>query len=84
MAKYQNAFDTCNQDIIMKEIYKHNGNAYVILDKRPIRRFCESAVESPNMEYVQLYMKWRGADHVLSTNTHFLFCKTIQEAEIVP
>jgi hypothetical protein len=33
------------------------------------------------MEYVQLYRDWVGADHVLRTPTHFLFCETIQEAE---
>jgi len=36
--------------------------------------------EEPNMEMVQVYMKWRGADHVLRTQTHFLFCETIQDA----
>jgi hypothetical protein len=26
-------------------------------------------------------MQWRGADHVLRSNTHFMFCETIQDAQ---
>lgn len=33
------------------------------------------------MEYVQLYRDWVGADHVLRTPTHFLFCETVQSIE---
>ena len=33
------------------------------------------------MKYVNLYMKWCGADHVLRNQTHFLFCETIEETE---
>ena len=84
MEEYTNAVNTRHKDITMKQVYKHNGNAYVILDKRTIRHFCESIADTPNMEYVQLYMKWQGADHVLRTESHFLFCETIQDAELVP
>ncbi len=39
--------------------------------------------EQPNMEYVQLYMQWRECDHVLRSDTHFMFCETIKDAEYV-
>ena len=35
------------------------------------------------MDYVKLYMEWVGADHVLRSETHFIFCETIQEAKII-
>ena len=35
------------------------------------------------MEYVQMYMKWLKCDHVLNNQTHFMFCETIHDAEIV-
>jgi hypothetical protein len=33
------------------------------------------------MEYVQMYRDWVGADHVLRTATHFLFCETVPTVE---
>jgi len=35
------------------------------------------------MELVQAYRDWMGCNHVLRTQTHFLFCETIEEAEII-
>jgi hypothetical protein len=62
------------------QVYQHNDAKYIILDQRPIFVFTKTMDEEPNMEMVQVYMKWRGADHVLRTQTHFLFCETIQDA----
>lgn len=62
------------------QVYQHNDAKYIILDQRPIFVFSKTMDEEPNMEMVQVYMKWRGADHVLRTQTHFLFCETIQDA----
>ncbi len=67
----------------MKPVYKHGDNAYIILDQKLISHFAKKLDEEPNMEYVQMYMQWRGADHVLRSNTHFLFCETIKDAEYV-
>jgi hypothetical protein len=61
-------------------VFQHNDSKYIILDQRPIHVFAKTMDEEPNMEMVQVYMKWRGADHVLRTQTHFLFCETIQDA----
>jgi len=67
----------------MRQVYKHGDGAYVVLDQKPISHFAKKLDEEPNMEYVQLYMQWRKADHVLRSNTHFLFCETINDAEYV-
>ena len=63
------------------QIQVHNDTAYKILRAQFISHFAPRLDEQPNMEYVQLYRDWVGADHVLRTPTHFLFCETIQEAE---
>ena len=63
-----------------KQLYIHNDTAYIVLDQQSITTFVRSVDVEPNMEMVQVYMQWRRADHVLRTQTHFLFCETIQEA----
>jgi hypothetical protein len=65
----------------MRQIYRHGDGAYIILDQKLISHFAKKLDEEPNMEYVQMYMQWRGADHVLRSNTHFMFCETIQDAQ---
>jgi hypothetical protein len=67
----------------VKQVYNHNGESYIILDQRPIHHFIKNHEQQPNMKYVQMYMKWCQADHVLRNQTHFLFCETIQDAEII-
>ena len=59
-------------------VYKHNGESYIILDQVPTHHFSKTFQD---MKYVNLYMKWCGADHVLRNQTHFLFCETIEETE---
>ena len=63
-----------------KQLYIHNDTAYIVLDQQSINTFAPALDAEPNMEMVQVYMQWRRADHVLRTQTHFLFCETIQEA----
>lgn len=67
----------------MRTIYKHGDAAYIILKQKPISHFTRKIGEQPDMEYVKLYMEWVRADHVLRSETHFMFCETIQEAEII-
>jgi hypothetical protein len=64
----------------MKQLYFHNGNAYLILRRIPIGRF-EIDHGPQNMERVKIFRDWIGADHVLKDQTHFLFCETIQDIE---
>jgi hypothetical protein len=67
----------------MKTVYKHGDAAYIILKQKPISHFARKLGELPNMDYVKMYMEWVQADHVLRSETHFMFCETIQEAEII-
>jgi len=67
----------------MRSIYKHGDAAYIILKQKPISHFARKLGELPNMDYVKIYMEWVQADHVLRSETHFMFCETIQEAEII-
>lgn len=66
----------------MRSVYLHNDSAYIIMQQKPIHYFAKTMDdEYPNMEYVNMYMKWLGADHVLRTQTHFLFCETIPDVD---
>jgi hypothetical protein len=67
----------------MTPIYKHGDAAYVILRKKPISYFAAKLGEMPNMDYVKIYMEWVQADHVLRSDTHFMFCETVQDAQII-
>ena len=67
----------------MKQLYKHNDTWYIIHRDIPISLFAnkEGII---NLEAVK---EWRdylsNVDHVLRTESHFLFAETIQEAEII-
>jgi len=63
------------------QIYFHNENAYIVLREKPIYAFSKTFESEPDMELVQSFMKWCKADHVLRTQTHFLFCETIPDAD---
>ena len=67
----------------MKSVYKHGDAAYYVVAKKPVQHFAKTYGDQPNMEYVQMYMKWLKCDHVLNNQTHFMFCETIHDAEIV-
>jgi len=60
-----------------------NDNAYVVKREVPTHNFAKDSQNGLNMELVQDYMRWVGCDHVLRTQTHFLFCETIPDAEII-
>ncbi len=65
----------------MRPVYKHNDKAYIVLRQKLIYAFSKTMDEEPNMELVQEFMKWIGADHVLRTQTHFMFCETIPDVD---
>jgi hypothetical protein len=46
-----------------------------------IDKFATQGTNQLNMDLVQAYRNWQGCDHVLRSQTHFMFCQTIQEAE---
>jgi hypothetical protein len=63
----------------MTPLYYHNKEAYIVKRSVLIHHFAPSLDTEPNLEYVQMYRDWVGADHVLRTPTHFLFCETIHD-----
>jgi hypothetical protein len=65
----------------MKELYLHNGTAYLVMRRKSIESFSTKIGDNPNMEWVQMYMTWCGADHVLRDNSQFIFCETIKDVE---
>ena len=59
-----------------RELYQHQGNLYKIL--RRIRHH-----NLLNLDFVKEMKDFViGCDHVLKDSTHYLFCITIQDAEI--
>ena len=65
----------------MTPLYYHNNEAYIVKRSVLIHHFASTLNDEPNMEYVQMYRDWVGADHVLRTPTHFLFCETIRDTD---
>jgi|TARA_Y100000034_G_scaffold130651_1_gene189576 hypothetical protein len=62
----------------MYKLFNHQGNVYKILREIPFHNF-----EKDGMEKVKAWRDWLGADHVLKSKTHFMFCETIKNAEVV-
>lgn len=60
-----------------------NGNAYVVKREVATHNFSIKGENRLNMDMVQAFRDWLGCDHVLRTQTHFLFCETIHDAEVV-
>ena len=67
----------------MKQFYRHGDSCYLIHRDILISHFANKEGVL-NMDNVKI---WRdglnGVDHVLRTESHFLFVETIQEAEII-
>jgi hypothetical protein len=63
----------------MKQLYFYNNNVYVVLRAIHISNFYNK--EELNREYLNGWKEYLGADHVLKTDTRFLFCETVSEPE---
>ena len=57
-----------------------NDSAYVVKQEVSVGTFSVKGSNKLNMELVQAYRDWKGCDHVLRSQTHFMFCETIEEA----
>ena len=62
---------------MINQLYKHQGKIYKILRRVPHHNFPNQKDVKDCRDYI-----W-GCDHVLKDPTHFLFCETVQEAEVV-
>jgi arginine decarboxylase-like protein len=59
-----------------------NDRGFVVKREMPVHRFEVKGSNRLNMELCQAYRDYLGCDHVLRTKTHFLFCETIEDAEL--
>jgi hypothetical protein len=67
----------------MKQLYFHNNTAYLIHRHIAISLFADKSGVI-NFDDVKLWRDYLpNVDHVLRTETHFLFVETIQDAEVV-
>ena len=62
-------------------IIKHNDIVYRVIATKPFFRFAKRLDEQPNTEYVDLYKNWVGADTIIQSETHFMFCETIPDID---
>jgi len=60
-----------------------NDRAFVVKQEVAVGRFEVKGENRLNMKLCQDYRDYLGCDHVLRTQTHFLFCETIEEAKII-
>jgi len=65
--------------MILKEIYFSSGKAYLILSKIPIYIFTKNDIL--NRDKLNLYKEWYRADHILKTDSHFMFVENIEDVE---
>jgi hypothetical protein len=63
------------------EIIKHEDKAYGVLRQVPMHRFAERFDTQPNGEHVNMYKQWIGADTIIQTDTHFMFCELIPDVD---
>lgn len=69
--------------MILNYVKYINDQAYVVKRETPIHMFVKKKENTINMELLQSYRDYLGCDHVLRSQTHFLMCETIAEAEII-
>ena len=60
-----------------------NDEAYVVKRETPSHMVHKKNENTINMELLQSYRDYLGCNHVLRSQTHFLMCEVIAEAEII-
>ena len=65
---------------MFKKPYEHNGNLYLIIREMPLHNFTRKD-GSIIPEVFNGWKEYLGAEHVLKTKTHFLFCEKVQDVE---
>jgi hypothetical protein len=62
------------------ELINHNDKLYIPV--RSIRKESFAQDEKLNLKNAEIYRNMIGCDHVLQNESHFIFCRTVLEAEI--
>ena len=65
----------------MNSIYIHNDSAYQIKRQIPIYMFSNKDTDIIDMVEVKRFRDWIKCDHVLKSDSHFIFCHTIPDIE---
>ena len=68
----------------MNELYRHNDKLYIIKRQVPQHNFIkrgETKIGKEGMDYLNAWRNRSSCDHVLRTQTHYLFCQTITDIE---
>jgi len=64
----------------MKELFFNNGKAYLVLRRIPLHNFTtkDGGILA---DAFNGWKAWLGAEHVLKTSTHFIFCLVVPDVE---
>tara|TARA_R110000796_G_scaffold109556_2_gene220973 strand:+ start:48 stop:281 length:234 start_codon:yes stop_codon:yes gene_type:complete len=65
----------------MMPLYKHGDRLFQIKREIPLHNFQRKGTNHLDMEYVKAWRDWLGAEHVLRTQTHFLFVMRVDDVE---
>ena len=71
------------EEIVIGKLLKYNGNFYRLVRQMPLHQFTRKDGSIMGEKY-NAWKEWLKTDHVFKTQSHFLFCETVQDAEIVP
>ena len=63
------------------KLYQHGDKLYIIKREIPTHNFQYKGTNHINMEFVKAWRDWLGVDHVLRTQTTFLFVVNVDEVE---
>ena len=66
---------------MLANIIIHEETAYQLLQQKPIHHFAERFDTHPNKQYIDTFKEWCGADIVIQSETHFMFCETIPDID---
>ena len=65
----------------MMPLYKHGDKLYQIKREIPTHNFQRKDTGAIDLEYVKAWRDWLRAEHVLRTQTHFLFVMNVDDVE---
>ncbi|MDB9847649.1 hypothetical protein OAC50_00520 [bacterium] len=63
----------------MMRLYEHGGKLFQVKREIPHHNFIKNGQIS--LEFVKAWRDWLGVDHVLKTQTHYLFVVNVDDIE---
>lgn len=63
------------------KLYEHNDRLFIIKREIPLHNFTRKGETHLDMDYVKAWRDWLGVDHVLRTQTAFLFVINVDDVE---